>query len=98
MHGGLWSLSIEEQFYLVFPFVVYVLGSVKPKRFLIGAIAFAPAFRIVTAIIWPDNERIQYLATPARVDALAIGALRLVFARAGGLCDRRGGSHRSRSS
>ncbi len=81
----LWSLAIEEQFYLVFPLMVQRLRRVQLRRVLIGAIGGALLFRIVTALVWPENERIQYLATPARIDELAIGALMALGLRDGWL-------------
>ncbi len=79
----LWSLSIEEQFYLVFPLTVFLLSTRRLRQVLIGAVGFALLFRIVSAFIWPLNERVQYLSTPARVDALAIGALLAIWLRSG---------------
>lgn len=81
----LWSLAIEEQFYLVFPLMVQRLRRLQLRRVLLGAIVGALVFRIVTALLWPANERIQYLATPARVDELAIGALLALGLREGWL-------------
>jgi peptidoglycan/LPS O-acetylase OafA/YrhL len=70
-----WSLCIEEQFYLLFPFVVAWLRPTKLATLCWTMVAFAPLFRIVTMLLWPENERIQYLATPSRVDVLALGGL-----------------------
>lgn len=70
-----WSLAIEEQFYLVFPCAVALLSRRKLVIALAGAVAFAPIFRAVTVYVWPANERVQYLATPSRMDELALGCL-----------------------
>lgn len=86
----LWSLSIEEQFYLVFPLLVFVLSRKQLKTLLIVAVVFALLFRAVTTMIWPLNERVQYLATPSRIDTLALGALMALGLREGWLrIDRR---------
>lgn len=77
----LWSLSIEEQFYLSFPFVVALLERRTLARVLVGMVIFAPVFRTVMLVLVPDNERIQYLATASRVDVLALGALLAVAVR-----------------
>ncbi len=79
----LWSLAIEEQFYLVFPFLVFRLRRDRLRKALFLAIGGALLFRIVTALVWPVNERIQYLATPSRVDELALGALMALGMREG---------------
>jgi peptidoglycan/LPS O-acetylase OafA/YrhL len=69
--GHLWSLSVEEQFYL-FWFVVVVC---MPRRWLmpaiIGAIVTAPIFRFLTS----DLPGRPAALTPAVIDSLAYGAL-----------------------
>ena len=69
--GHLWSLAVEEQFYLVwFAIVVWL-----PRRFLMPAMLFAivaaPIFRYFTAD-WPGRPA---ALTPAVIDCLALGAL-----------------------
>lgn len=70
-----WSLCIEEQFYVLFPLVVRLLSPAKLWKTLWALVLVAPLFRLVTALVWPANERVQYLATPSRVDVLALGCL-----------------------
>ena len=70
-----WSLCIEEQFYLVFPLLVAMLSPARLRTLLWTLVVAAPLVRCLTALAWPDNERIQYLATPSRVDVLALGCL-----------------------
>ena len=77
----LWSLSIEEQFYLTFPFLVALLGRRTLTRVLIAMVILAPVFRTVMLVLVPDNERLQYLATPSRMDVLALGALLAIVVR-----------------
>jgi peptidoglycan/LPS O-acetylase OafA/YrhL len=81
----LWSLSIEEQFYLTFPLVVSALSRRRLRTLLYGLVIAAPFFRLVTALLIPGNERIQYLATPSRVDVISLGALLALELRSGGL-------------
>lgn len=69
----LWSLAIEEQFYLLWPAVVLVLSERSLKRCALTCIAAALAFRLVCA--WQHSGSIiPYVLTPMRMDTLAAGA------------------------
>ncbi len=70
-----WSLAIEEQFYLTFPWIVRWLTPQLLGRFLVGLFLLAPFVRLVTMLLWPEQERIQYMFTLCRVDAIAAGCL-----------------------
>jgi peptidoglycan/LPS O-acetylase OafA/YrhL len=70
-----WSLAIEEQFYLLFPLVAFKLTRRHLTWVLTAALGAAPLFRFATAVLMPANERIQYLATPSRVDVISAGCL-----------------------
>jgi peptidoglycan/LPS O-acetylase OafA/YrhL len=67
-----WSLAIEEQFYLVFPFAVYFL----PRRWLAwlvaGGIVAAPIFRDVIESLMVDWYS-AYVLLPSRMDGLMYG-------------------------
>jgi len=76
-----WSLAIEEQFYLTFPLLVRWAAPQRLARWL-GAIAvLALATRIATTELAPDRERVQYLFTLCRLDTIALGCLLAVFVR-----------------
>lgn len=70
----LWSLAVEQHFYLVWPLLVFFL----PRRWLapcmLVLIAVTPILRAVCTPYLPHPETI-YALTPFRVDALAAGAL-----------------------
>jgi peptidoglycan/LPS O-acetylase OafA/YrhL len=70
-----WSLAIEEQFYLTFPWLVYWLGPQRLGRLLVVLFLSAPLVRLGTMLVAPDQERIQYLFTLCRVDAIAAGCM-----------------------
>jgi len=68
----LWSLAVEEQFYLVWPFAVYFLTEKHLGRLAAFLIALAPILRV--AFHFQDHWAI-YMLTPFRMDLLATGAL-----------------------
>jgi peptidoglycan/LPS O-acetylase OafA/YrhL len=69
----LWSLAVEEQFYLVWPLVVFCVSTTTLKRIAIFVIVAAPAFRIIFTLLGASHDAIYYMA-PFRVDTLAWGA------------------------
>jgi peptidoglycan/LPS O-acetylase OafA/YrhL len=81
----LWSLAIEEQFYLVWPLLLFValrlLGA--PRRVIWVAVAIALAAAVWRAILFESGDpwlRI-YIRTDTRADSLAIGALLALLGR-----------------
>lgn len=69
----LWSLSLEEQFYLVSPLFLVVLSRL---RFAISGIAVAGLASLIAAIIWlPGAPEAVFFLTPFRVFEFVIGAL-----------------------
>ena len=88
--GHLWSLAIEEQFYIVWP-ILFVIAcgrsfDIRRLSFSTGLLAFAVIARRVQ--LWKSGEPwlFIYPRTDARVDAILIGCL---FAVAYGYLDFR---------
>lgn len=72
----LWSLSIEEQFYLVWP-IAMLWSTTSARRFAFAAVVIAPVFRIAM-----NREGFSPAATyffPAVVDSIAAGCLLALY-------------------
>lgn len=72
----LWSLAVEEQFYLVYPWVVRWSRSRKRLSYLLGLVVLSgPLFRLGVFLWAPGRFDLSYNASFAAFDQLAIGAL-----------------------
>lgn len=71
--GHLWSLAVEEQFYLLAPLMIAWLSSRRLLAVLVGIVGGAPLIRIVLLhfVHQIDTTRVM----PFRADALAVGIL-----------------------
>ena len=78
--GHLWSLSVEEHFYLVWPLLVLVLTRRQAMLACIIAAALAVVCRSIVVHL-PHGAVASYVLTPARMDALAIGSLAALAVR-----------------
>jgi peptidoglycan/LPS O-acetylase OafA/YrhL len=77
--GHFWSLCVEEQFYLVWPLVVYQVRKRETLlKICIGVIIAPPLIRWwLTTILSPQmlGMELLYRCMPTRIDALLIGGL-----------------------
>lgn len=73
-----WSLAIEEQFYLVFPFVVWHLSRRNLLRALVLSVLLAPVIRTLTWWYSGGDPQGPYVLPWCRMDSLTMGGL-LVF-------------------
>jgi len=84
--GHLWTLAVEQQFYLIFPFLMLVPRRSTRSFILLALIVLAPAIRgfvgaWATWLGW-DSGRAAfaiYAFGPAHFDAFAIGTLIALF-------------------
>ncbi|MCK8501761.1 MULTISPECIES: acyltransferase family protein [Myxococcus] len=72
--GVVWSLAIEEQFYIVWPFLIAAVSYKGAIRLCLGTIALAVAVRVGLTLAGASEES-TYVVTFCRVDSLALGAL-----------------------
>jgi peptidoglycan/LPS O-acetylase OafA/YrhL len=69
----LWSLAVEEQFYFVWPFIVFLTDLSTLKRISLGMMVGIPLLRVTCTLLGSTHEAI-YLLAPFRFDTLACGA------------------------
>lgn len=74
--GLVWSLSVEEHFYLIWPalFIAWCAGVIRTRHLvlLLGAIL---AWRFYRVLVWQDSDWVIYFATDTRFDSLLYGCL-----------------------
>ena len=85
--GHYWSLAVEEQFYLVWPALVFYLSRRTLLCATLAVIVLDIACRFAFSM-WPPSfatDQFLGLATFARADTLAVGTLLAQRERSGGL-------------
>ena len=81
-----WSLAVEEQFYLVWPLIVYKLSMQSLKRL---CLIYIPVFVFLMAVLslffWDLElgKRMLYRGTPFRMLSLGLGSLIAIYAISG---------------
>lgn len=81
-----WSLAVEEQFYLLFPFLVYLLPPRRLAAVMMSLAVLAPLCRgLVHHYVEGDA---YYILLPGRMDGLSLGVLVAIAVRSPDLLAR----------
>jgi peptidoglycan/LPS O-acetylase OafA/YrhL len=83
-----WSLSVEEQFYIFWPFIIFFLNSSQLKLLVLFLFVASPVIRfgLYEYLMQTGNYELHdlgqiiYRFTPAQVDAFALGGAIPIFA------------------
>jgi peptidoglycan/LPS O-acetylase OafA/YrhL len=73
--GHLWSLSVEEQFYLLWPFVVSRVSRERAIQIAAAVVVLSPVIRTATALLAPSQVPLIGISFHTVADALAAGCL-----------------------
>jgi peptidoglycan/LPS O-acetylase OafA/YrhL len=71
--GHFWSLAIEEQFYLLWPLVIFLSSHKQARRIALFAVVLSPVARGIALFAGVSGSSIYHF-TPFRLDGLATGA------------------------
>jgi len=75
-----WSLGVEEQFYLVFPFIIWFSGFARQSRdgarnLFVGLVALSTLSLFSFLYLYDQNQPAAYFLMPARFWEMAAGCL-----------------------
>jgi peptidoglycan/LPS O-acetylase OafA/YrhL len=82
-----WSLAVEEQFYLIWPLMVWILPQRRLKAVCVGAIAGSLVIRLLFRAAGQPGL-VMYVLMPTHLDPLAAGAWLAAAAREPGGVER----------
>ena len=71
--GPTWSLAIEEQFYLVIPFIIWLVPPWRLLAVLLALLVLVPVFRLYLYLY--HSGIFAYVLLPCRADSFLLGVL-----------------------
>ena len=72
--GHTWSLALEEQFYLLWPLTVVLVGLLGARRVALAVVLLAPLSRVLTYALWPESRGAIGMMLHTALDGILIGA------------------------
>jgi peptidoglycan/LPS O-acetylase OafA/YrhL len=79
--GHLWTLSLEQQFYLLWPASLLLLGVYRARWATFALIAWCPLARISTYFIFPEQRGFIGMMFHTAVDSLMFGCAAAILAQ-----------------
>jgi peptidoglycan/LPS O-acetylase OafA/YrhL len=73
--GHLWSLSVEEQFYLLWPATLLFLGRGRGLKVAVGVVLLGPVMRLATYYFWISQRPLIGNSFQTVADAIATGCV-----------------------